>query len=86
MKTYRAVFQGRAKGALGIFYPMSTEVTAENEEAARLRLYDRFEHISSLRLTEFDAEAETRRRENLSKPTRDYPGADQMMVWQRDYK
>jgi hypothetical protein len=32
------------------------------------------------------AEADTRRRENLQKPTRDYPGAEQMMRWQRDYK
>lgn len=32
------------------------------------------------------SEADTRRRENLQKPTRDYPGADQMMRWQRDYK
>jgi hypothetical protein len=31
-------------------------------------------------------EAETRRRENLQKPTRDYPGAVQMDRWQRGYK
>jgi hypothetical protein len=33
-----------------------------------------------------EVEIETRRRENRAKPTRDYPGAEQMMRWQRDYK
>jgi hypothetical protein len=35
---------------------------------------------------DINAEADTRRRENLQKPTRDYPGAEQMMRWQKDYK
>lgn len=51
MKTYKAKFTGRTKGAIGIFYRIETTVTGENEEQARLNLYDRFENISSLVLT-----------------------------------
>ncbi len=36
---------------LGISYRIETEVEASFEEAAALKLYDRFEHILDLRLT-----------------------------------
>ena len=52
MKTYTAKFTGRKVGAIGIFYPITTTVQAENEEAARLKLYDKYEHIMGLKLTE----------------------------------
>ncbi len=51
MTTYTATFVGRTKGAIGIFYRINTTVTADNPEAARLALYDRFEHITGLHLT-----------------------------------
>jgi hypothetical protein len=53
------------------------------------RIYDTGDGVVQVENNEqFNArgEAETRRRENLQKPTRDYPGAVQMMRWQRDYK
>ena len=52
MKTYHARFQGRTVGAIGIVYMISADVTGDTPEAARLRLYDRFEHIQALRLVE----------------------------------
>ena len=49
--TYTAHFYGRTKGAIGVFYWIDTEVEASTADAARLALYDRFEHISGLTLT-----------------------------------
>jgi hypothetical protein len=37
---YRVTFEGRAKGAIGIFYPITLHISAESEEAARLKVYD----------------------------------------------
>ncbi len=52
MKTYRADFTGRTVGAIGITYKIKTTVQGDNLGAAQLALYDRFEHISALALTE----------------------------------
>lgn len=53
VKHYHAHLYGRLKGAIGILYWIDAEVDGENPEDARLRLYDRFEHIPwSLHLTE----------------------------------
>lgn len=52
MRTYTARFTGREVGAIGITYYIVTEVNAENEEKATLALYDRYEHISGLKLDE----------------------------------
>lgn len=52
MKTYKAKFTGRTVGAIGIFYPIETTVKAENEKQAELKLYDEYEHIQHLVLTE----------------------------------
>ena len=52
MKTYIAKFTGREVNAIGIFYAITTTVDAENEKEAALRLYDRYDHIMWLRLTE----------------------------------
>ena len=52
MKTYKANFTGRLKGAIGVFYPISTYTKGEDEAAARLFLYERFEHISCAILDE----------------------------------
>jgi hypothetical protein len=50
MKNYRASFTGRKVGAIGITYFIIDYVEAENEEQARLKLYDRYEHITGLKL------------------------------------
>jgi hypothetical protein len=54
MKTYRAEFTGREKNAIGIFYPITDEVKGENEEQAGLNLYDKWEHVHGLKLTQID--------------------------------
>lgn len=51
-KAYHAVFTGREVGAIGKFHKIDTVVGGENPKAARLNLYERFEHISGLKLEE----------------------------------
>ena len=38
-------FNGRTKGAIGIFYWIDTEVEAKDLEEARMKLYDKYEWI-----------------------------------------
>ncbi len=52
MNRYRAQFIGREIGAIGITYRIDTFVEGLNRENARINLYNRYEHISHLRLTE----------------------------------
>ena len=47
---YKARFTGRQLGAIGIFHKCSDIVEAENEEAARLKLYDKWDSITDLKL------------------------------------
>lgn len=53
---YQATFTGRTVGAIGVFYPITTTVDGDNEDDARLRLYDRFDHIMGLKLTPIESE------------------------------
>jgi len=61
MPTFTAKFIGREKGAIGIFYPIEATVTVAqaSETAARLALYDQYEHIQQLTLTPVDLEPRT---------------------------
>jgi hypothetical protein len=52
MKQYQANFTGREVGAIGIFYDINHVIEANNEEEAKLKLYDYYEHINNLTLTE----------------------------------
>lgn len=45
MKTYEIEFIGRLNGALGITYKIVAQVEAPNQEAAILKLYEKYEHI-----------------------------------------
>ena len=55
MKTYRVSWQkGRRAGAIGIFYPDSVVVQAENERAAHLKAYDTHDHLMHVTVTEMD--------------------------------
>lgn len=45
---YRITFHGRQLGALGVTSVFTVEVEAENEVAARAKLYDTHEHIAVL--------------------------------------
>ena len=50
MTIYTAKFIGRIAGAIGIFYPITTQIEAKNRDSARIALYDRFEDIHKLEL------------------------------------
>lgn len=50
LKTYNARFTGRKVGAIGVSDEWFTTTSGLTEEDARLRLYDRFEHIQGLKL------------------------------------
>jgi len=52
MNKYNATFIGREVNAIGSFYRIYTTVEAESEHDANIRLYDRYDHISQLVLTE----------------------------------
>lgn len=47
---YRASFNGRRVDAGGVTMPQLTYAYGDDEESARLSLYERFEHIMFLRL------------------------------------
>jgi hypothetical protein len=46
LRKYRLRFYGRKNNSLGIPTPMVEIVEAENYEKARLKLYDKYEHIT----------------------------------------
>ena len=52
MKTYIAGFEGREKNAIGITYKIVDTVKAENKKDARLKLYDKYDLVLYLSLTE----------------------------------
>jgi hypothetical protein len=52
MKTYICKFSARTRGALGVPQQWTREVQAEDEEAARLKLYDDFDHMSGFKAVE----------------------------------
>lgn len=51
-KTYIATFLGVPVGSIGWHRPITTEVEGNTLDEARLALYDRFDHIHGLTLTE----------------------------------
>ena len=46
MNTYELRFKGRKVGAIVVFHKITAQVFADNEDAATLALYGRFEHIT----------------------------------------
>jgi hypothetical protein len=50
-RKYKASFVGRIKNAEGVRYSIAAETEGYNEEEAKLKLYDNFEHIERLKLT-----------------------------------
>lgn len=58
MPKYRIKFTGRTLGAIGIMYPITAEVEAENTEKAILKLYDKYEHIQHARVEEIKESAQ----------------------------
>lgn len=51
MKTYTIYFYGREIGAIGIQQEFTLTLNAENDNDAITRLYERYEHITSIRIT-----------------------------------
>ncbi len=47
---YLITFNGRTKGAIGIFYWIQTEADGDTPLAAFQSLYDKFEHIQEVRM------------------------------------
>jgi hypothetical protein len=47
---YLALFNGRRVGAIGTTSRFAVEVEGASPEECQLKLYDRYEHISSLRI------------------------------------
>jgi hypothetical protein len=47
---YLAKFVGRKVNAIGVWQVFTDYVMADNEEQARIRLYDHYEHMSQLTL------------------------------------
>ena len=52
MKKYKAVFEAVTRGALGDSSMFVEIVKAENEEKARIKLYDNYDHIYGITFTE----------------------------------
>ncbi len=52
MKRFLFEFTGREVGAIGVMQEFSVIVNADNEESARLTIYDTHEHITQLIVTE----------------------------------
>lgn len=52
IKRYRITFYGRTVGAIGIDYEITAEREGVDMEAARLALYDKYEHVHVVRYEE----------------------------------
>jgi len=52
MKIYKVKFIGRHIGAIGSFVRFSTTIKSENEEQAKLKLYEEYEHVQHLEISE----------------------------------
>lgn len=50
MKHYTFSFIGCEKGAIGAHYNIKATTIAENEEDAKLKLYDKYDHIIQCKL------------------------------------
>lgn len=51
-RLYECTFNGRKAGAIGIFYNIYERVQAESKEQAEKKLYEQYEHITRLTITE----------------------------------
>jgi hypothetical protein len=49
MQTFHLSFTARLVGAIGSFQSFTEMVKAESFEAAKLALYDKYEHISNIK-------------------------------------
>lgn len=54
MNKYTFKFKGRLKNAIGIFYTITDSTIAEDEEKAKLKLYDKYEHIQQCKIIKIE--------------------------------
>lgn len=55
-KKYTISFVGRETGAIGVTYPITTTVEADNEEAAKKKVYEKYEHCTNWSIKEASLE------------------------------
>lgn len=58
MKTYAISFYGREIGAIGAAQAFDITLKAESDNDAITRLYERYEHITSIRVTQTSTQEE----------------------------
>jgi hypothetical protein len=51
-RTFTVHFVGRKLGAIGVLYPITEAVKAKTPEEAIKKLYDRYEHIRIINITD----------------------------------
>ena len=51
MNKYKCTFRGRKVNAIGIFYKIAIFIEANNIEEVNEKLYEKYEHISELKIT-----------------------------------
>lgn len=60
---FQFVFNAREIGALGIWQRFCVTVEADDEESARLKLYDKYEHISVQSVRQIDLASDNSEKE-----------------------
>lgn len=50
-KGFHVSFNGKTNGALGRTYPVQINVYADNEEMARIAIYQEYEHLMFVKIT-----------------------------------
>ena len=70
MAVFTLSFMGKSRGAIGVSSHHTASVEADSRDEAELRLYDRFEHIESLRVVDVSYEREAIARQRAADATR----------------
>lgn len=55
MKTYKITFEGREKDCIGAFYSFTDIITAHDENAAQIKLYEKYDHIHFPKIEEVES-------------------------------
>lgn len=50
LNKYNCSFTGREVGAIGVFFHVNYTVEAKNEELAHLKIYDKYEHLTDVKI------------------------------------
>jgi len=77
---YIATFIGRKTGAIGSSYSITAETHGDNEDEARLNLYDRYEHIHRIKLTPKWTAGHSNVTPEMTCPTGETPHGDPVKI------